>query len=96
MAEENKNNRDNTILVGVKPSIAYVIAAMTQFSSGQNEIHIRARGKAISRAVDVAEILRRRFMRDIKVKDIQISTEERQSEGNKKINVSVIAITLTK
>ena len=94
MAEENK--RDNTILVGVKPSMAYVLATMTQFSNGENEVHIRARGKAISKAVDVAEILRRKFLRDIKVKEIQISTEERQAEGNKKINVSVIAITLAK
>lgn len=96
MAEENKNNRDNTILVGIKPAMAYVIAAMTQFSSGQNEIHIRARGKAISRAVDVAEIVRRKFLKDVKIKDIQISTEEREIQGKGKINVSVIAITLAK
>ncbi len=89
-------NRDNTILIGSKPSMAYVLATMTQFSSGQNEVHLRARGKAITRAVDVAEIIRRKFMRDIKVRDIQINTEEREFEGKKKINVSVIQITLAK
>ena len=91
-----ESNRDNTILIGSKPSMAYVLATMTQFSSGQNEVHLRARGKAISRAVDVAEIIRRKFMRDLKVKDIQINTQEREIEGKKKINVSVIQITLAK
>ena len=47
---------DNIIFVGKKPAMSYVMAVVTQFSSGADEVHIRARGRAISRAVDVAEI----------------------------------------
>src|SRR3990172_10520689 len=60
MAEEQARANDNVIFVGRKPSMAYVLGVITQFSSGKNEVHIRARGKSISRAVDVAEIVHRR------------------------------------
>lgn len=93
MAEETQ---ENTILVGQKPSMAYVLAAITQFNSGQKEVHIKARGKAISRAVDVAEIVRRKFVQDAKISDIQIGTEERDVGEKGKLNVSTIAITLSK
>ncbi|MBS3055370.1 MAG: DNA-binding protein Alba [Candidatus Aenigmarchaeota archaeon] len=87
---------DNVIFVGKKPSMAYVLGVMTQFSGGQPEVHIKARGKSISRAVDVAEIVRRRFITDVQIKDIQISTEERELEDKTKINVSTIEIVLGK
>lgn len=76
--------------------MAYVLGVITQFSDGQKEVHIKARGKSISRAVDVAEIVKRRFATDARVKDIQIGTEERELENKTKINVSTISITLTK
>ena len=96
MAEEQERAEDNTIFVGRKPSMAYVLAVITQFSDGKKEIHIKARGKAISRAVDVAEIVRRRFVNDLEIKSIQIGTEERELEDKTKINVSSIDITLSK
>jgi DNA-binding protein len=76
--------------------MAYVLGVVTQFSDGKKEVHIKARGKAISRAVDVAEIVRRRFVNDAMIKDIQISTEERELEDKSKINVSTIDILLSK
>ena len=76
--------------------MAYVLAVITQFSDGQTEVHIMARGKSISRAVDVAEIVRHRFITDVKIKDIQINTEERELEDKTKINVSTIEIVLGK
>jgi len=76
--------------------MAYVLGIMTQFSSGQQEVHIKARGKSISRAVDVAEIVRRRFVTDVQIKDIQIGTEEKELEDKTKINVSTISIVLSK
>jgi len=79
-----------------KPSMAYVLAVLTQFNDGKKEVHIKARGKAISRAVDVAEIVRRRFITDMKVKSIDINTEERELEDKSKINVSTISILLSK
>ncbi len=96
MTEYQAKTNDNIIYVGQKPSMAYVLGVMTQFSAGQNEVCIKARGRSISRAVDVAEIVRRRFMSDVKIKSIDISTEEREMEGKGKLNVSTINITLSK
>lgn len=77
------------------PAMAYVLAVITQFSNGQNEIHIKARGRAISRAVDVAEIVRRKFVQDAQIRDITIGTEEITKETGK-FNVSTISIVLGK
>jgi DNA-binding protein len=96
MAENQEAQEDNIIFVGRKPSMAYVLGVMTQFSDGKKEVLIKARGKAISRAVDVAEIVRRRFISGLEVKSIQIGTEERELEDKTKINVSTITITLSK
>ena len=60
------------------------------------EIHLRARGKSISRAVDVAEIVRNRFVEDAKLKNIEIGTDEINTEEGGKINVSTIDITMGK
>lgn len=96
MAENREAQEDNTIFVGRKPSMAYVLGVITQFSDGKKEVFVKARGKAISRAVDVAEIVRRRFINGLEVKDIQIGTEERELEDKTKINVSTITIILSK
>lgn len=97
MAGRQERQEDqNVIFVGKKPSMAYVLGVITQFSTGTNEVHIRARGKSISRAVDVAEIVRRRFINDVKIKSIDIGTEERELEDKSKINVSTINICLQK
>ena len=76
--------------------MAYVLGVITQFSSGIPEVLIKARGKAIRRAVDVAEIVRRRFIEGLRVKSIEIGTEERELEDKTKINVSTITIALGK
>lgn len=96
MQEEQERSNDNVIFVGRKPSMAYVLGVITQFSDNRQEVHIKARGKAISRAVDVAEIVRRRFISNLQVKSIDISTEERELEDKTKINVSTIDILLSK
>jgi DNA-binding protein len=89
--------QDNIIYVGRKPSMAYVLGVITQFSNNQSEVHIKARGKSISRAVDVAEIVRKKFLQDVRIKNIEIGTEEKQLPENKgTINVSTITITLAK
>jgi DNA-binding protein len=87
---------DNVIFVGRKPSMAYVLGVITQFNEGKKEVHIKARGKAISRAVDVAEIVRRRFVNDATIKSIDIGTEERELQDKTKINVSSIEIVIGK
>ncbi|MBA2861584.1 DNA-binding protein Alba [Methanococcus maripaludis] len=88
---------DNTVYVGNKGVMNYVLAVITQFNSeNADEVIIKARGKAISRAVDVEEMVRKRFMPEIKIKEINLGTDQVQSEDGKSINVSTIEIILTK
>ena len=86
---------EHVVYVGNKPVMNYVLATLTQFNEGAEEVVVKARGRAISRAVDVAEIVRNRFLPNVGVKEIKIDTEELNSErGN--INVSTIEIALAK
>jgi DNA-binding protein len=87
---------DNTVFVGKKPTMNYVLAVVTQFNSGSSEIVIKARGRAISRAVDVAEIVRHRFVSEAQIKEIKINTESLATEEGPEVNVSSIEIYMTK
>jgi len=88
---------ENHVHIGKKSPMSYVLAVITQFNNGAPEVVIRARGLSISRAVDVAEIVRNRFMPDIKVKSITTKTEELISERDgRKSLVSCIEITLSR
>jgi DNA-binding protein len=89
-------SEENVIFIGNKPPMSYVLAVVTQFNSGSNEVLIKARGRAISRAVDAAEITRNRFVTDAKVKNIQIGTEAITNEEGRTSNVSSIEILLSK
>ena len=98
MAEKTvKDKRDeNTIFVGNKPPMSYVLAVVTEFQrDNANEVIIKARGRAISRAVDAAEIVRNRFVTDATVKEIIIGTESLTNEEGRTSNVSSIEIILT-
>jgi DNA-binding protein len=87
---------ENTVFVGNrKPTMNYVLAVITQFNKGTKEVSIKARGRAISRAVDVAEITRERFLSDVVVKNIEIATESIENERGQS-NVSAMTITLKK
>jgi len=87
---------DNTVYVGSKPAMSYVLAVVTQFTEGQETVHVKARGKAISRAVDVAEIIKNRFIEEAEVVDISIGTDQIDTEEGDELNVSSIQIDLTK
>ncbi|MFQ5758264.1 MAG: DNA-binding protein Alba [Candidatus Bathyarchaeia archaeon] len=88
----------NDVLIGRKPVMNYVLACITLFHGGADEIYVKARGRAISRAVDVVEVVRRRFMPDVQVKNIGIGTDQLppREEGGSPSNVSTIEITLAK
>jgi len=94
---EKRRTDENVIYVGNKPPMSYVLAVVTQFNTtGSDEVIIKARGRAISRAVDTAEIVRNRFITDAKLKDIKISTESiTNEEEGRTSNVSSIEIILT-
>jgi DNA-binding protein len=87
----------NTVYIGRKPTMSYVLAVITNFnSSDTKEVTLKARGRAITTAVDVAEIVNNRFMKDLKVGGITIGTEELQQEEGGTRNVSTIEISLTR
>jgi|TARA_B100000073_G_scaffold17960_1_gene14366 DNA-binding protein len=86
------------ILIGGKPFMSYVTAVVMQFTTNnKNSVTLKSRGKFISRAVDVAEIVNTRFLTDkIKIGDIKIGSEEFKNQENKNIRVSTIDIKLLK
>jgi DNA-binding protein len=86
---------ENVVFIGIKPVMNYVLAVITQFNQGVGDVTLKARGKAISRAVDVAEIVRNRFLLGLLVRDISIGTEAMHGESGE-TNVSTIEIVLGK
>jgi DNA-binding protein len=91
--------RPDVVFIGNKPPMSYVMAVITAMSSGDiNEITLKARGRAITTAVDVAEITSNRFIKDLAVTSVGIGTEEMPArEGeNRSRSVSIIEIKLAK
>ena len=91
----------NTVYIGSKPVMNYVLAVITSFSgTDTKEITLKARGRAITTAVDVAEVTRHRFLKELKIGKISIGTEEmppREGEGEGRPRmVSTIEITLSR
>ena len=91
--------KSGIVFIGSKPPMDYVLAIITGLSaSNAKEITLKARGQAITTAVDAAEITRRRFLKDLKISKISIGTEEmppREGENRARM-VSTMEITLTK
>jgi len=89
---------DNSIFIGNRPFMNYVTGVVMQFTTkGADEVIIKARGKFISRAVDVAEVSAKRFLEGgVVVKDIAIDSEGFQNKEGKDVRVSAIEITLIK
>ncbi len=89
-------SENNSVLIGNKPVMNYVLACITLFHGGAKEVNVKARGQAIGRAVDVVEVVRRRFLPDTKVQRIAIGTQQMapREEGGSPTNVSTIEITL--
>lgn len=88
------STQEGTILVGNKNVMNYVLATVIQFNQGAKRVVVKARGRAISKAVDTAEIVRSRFLKDeVDVKEIKIGSEQIGDENNKRM-VSVIEIVL--
>jgi len=94
---EEMPQTENVVLIGKKPVMNYVTACITFFNSGEKQVVVKARGRAICRAVDTVELLRRAFIQDLEIKHIDINTEELvRAEGGQKSNVSTIEIIVSK
>ena len=92
MAEKN-----NVVFIGNKPPMNYVLAVISILATGK-EVVLKARGRAISTAVDVAEITRRRFITGLTVGSISIGTEEMpaRDKQDRTRMVSTIEVVLKK
>jgi len=95
----NLSRELNVIYVGTKAPMDYVLGIISGFGrSNIKEVTVKARGQAISTAVDAVEITRHRFMDGLDIGKITIGTEEmppREGEGRARM-VSTIEITLTR
>lgn len=99
MAEEVKNSQENSVFIGGKPFMNYVTGVVVQFNThNAKEVIVKSRGKFISKAVDVAEVARRKFLADkhVTVKDIKIGSEEFENKEGRMVNVSTLEITLVR
>ncbi len=94
--EKEERTDSNIVFVGKKPAMSYVLACVTQFNDGKEEVILKARGRAISHAVDVAEIVKNKFVTNAEIKNVVIGTEVVESEQGEKLNVSSIEIILGK
>ena len=96
---DSLEDKDNIIFVGIKPFMNYVTGVVIQFQNkNEKEVFVSARGKFISKAVDVVEVARRTFLKDdnIKVANIKISSEQFENKDGKRIFVSTIEIKLVR
>jgi DNA-binding protein len=94
MAEQRN---DTTVFVGKKPVMSYVLACLTLFQNGTRDITLKARGRAISKAVDAAQILTKKFVPEVTVKSVELGTELVKSvDSGATSNVSSMEIHLSK
>lgn len=84
------------VIVGLKPIMNYVVACMTLFNAGASLVMVRARGRHISKAVDVVEMLRRVFLKDLVIDKIDLGTDVHTVTTGREASVSTIEILLTK
>ena len=89
---------DNAVFIGNKPFMNYVTGVVVQFTTkSAGEVIIKAMGKFISRAVDIAEVVMKRFLKDqVQLKDIKIDSEGFKNQEGQDVRVSTIEITLAK
>jgi len=87
---------ENTVFIGRKPVMNYVVACLTFLNSGSKKVVLKARGQAISRAVDTVELLKRVFMKDLQLQGISIGTEQVTGSEGQTRNVSTIELAVTK
>lgn len=93
-----KKKEKNIVYVGGKPVMSYVTAVIMQFNvEGHKKVLVKSRGKYISRAVDVVEVVRKRFLDEqIELTKIEIGSEEFEGKEGRAIRVSSITLTLRK
>jgi len=92
----NVENIRTVIVGGSKPLIKYVTACVTLFNQRTRFVKLRARGQAISRAVDTVQLLRSRFMNEVIIKDVQIGEDNVKGKDGNNLTLPVLEILLMK
>lgn len=96
MYEEAVRRPTNIVVVGGKPTMNYVVACLTLFNAGALKVRVRARGRHISKAVDIVEMLKRVFLKNVAVDDVVLGTDVLKDQRGKEASVSIIDIRLAK
>ncbi len=89
-------SQQNLVRIGKKPVMNYVTACVTLFNSGNEEVMVRARGKAIEKAIDTVQMLRHGFLKDVIIKKINLGSEDVTRFNGTRGNISIIEITLSR
>ena len=99
ISKQEQKEDENIVFVGTKPFVNYIKSLTIQFTlKNRDEVKIKARGKFISKAVDLAEVIKKKFSENpkIEIKDIKTNSEEFINKEGKKVNVSTIEICMIK
>ncbi|MFH0973691.1 MAG: DNA-binding protein Alba [Candidatus Micrarchaeota archaeon] len=94
--EARSASDEGIIFVGKKPLMTYVLAVVTQFNAGASHVKIKARGKVISRVIDVTQVVKNRFVQSMKISNFDAATEMLPNEDGTTSKVSSLTLTLTK
>jgi archaea-specific DNA-binding protein len=92
--EDDGDEEPNIVRIGKKPIMNYVVACMTLLNNGVSDVMVRGRGQSITKAVETVEMLRRAFLRNIKILSVDIGTEEVKREDGSTASLSMIEIIL--
>jgi len=99
MESEKKNTEENTIFIGNKPFMNYVTGVVMRFTTHKaKEVKVKSRGKFNSKAIDVSEVAKNKFLKELEIEttDVKISSEPFETKEGKQLTVSTIEITLLK
>ena len=86
----------NLVRVGRKPIMNYVTACVTLFNSGNDEVMVRARGRTIEKAIDIVQMLKRGFLKNVTILSIDVGSENIRRVDGTRGNISIIEITLAR
>ncbi len=94
-AEDPEDSEEPFIVrIGKKPTMNYVVACVTLFNTGVPEVMVRARGQSITKAVEVVDMLRRAFLKNVTIESVNIGTEEIKRDDGSIASLSIIEIML--
>jgi DNA-binding protein len=82
------------VMVGRKPVSSYVLACLHALQQN-GSVEVRARGRAIPKAIGVVQVLREGLVKGLEVKSVDIGTERLQGKNGREIRVSSILIRLS-